>query len=435
MRIKSRLWFFGVLALLLPLIAACGAAVQSQPATTPEAMPTQEASAMSDATPVAEATPTPEATPTAMVTPTAAPLLDQADPPEFQIEQRQPGINTSGWKTDFSQRSVPYTEFISGGPPKDGIPSIDNPKFVSVVEADQWLADTEPVQMVDINGDARAFPLQILIWHEIVNDVIGDRPIAVTYCPLCNTALVFDATLPDGRSLDFGVSGKLRFSDLVMYDRQTESWWQQATGEAIVGELTGARLEFISSPIVSWAEFKTARPNGKVLSRDTGFSRSYGENPYTGYDSGQPWLFRGPEDDRLRATERVATVSLGNRDVAFPFSVLEQEPVVHYQAGDTDIVVFYQKGTASALDSGLIANGRDVGSTGVFIPEVNGQPLTFEMRDGQFQDRETSSTWNLLGEAVAGQLKGETVEPVVHGNHFWFSWAVFKPDTIIYRGN
>ena len=430
MRRKSKLRFFGVPALLLPLIVACSAAVQSQPATTPEAMPTPEVTA----TPAAEATPTPQATPPATVTPTTAPSLDQADPPEFQIELRQANINTSGWETDFSQRSVPYAEFISGGPPKDGIPSIDDPKFISVVEADQWLADTEPVQMVDIDGDARAYPLQILIWHEIVNDVIGDRPIAVTYCPLCNTALVFDATLPDGRSLDFGVSGKLRFSDLVMFDRQTESWWQQATGEAIVGELTGTSLEFIPSPILSWAEFKAARPDGKVLSRDTGFSRSYGENPYAGYDSGQPWLFRGPEDDRLRATERVATVSLGNQDVAFPFSVLEQEPVVHYQAGDTDIVVFHQKGTASALDSGLIAKGRDVGSTGVFIPEVNGQSRTFEMRDGQFRDRETGSTWNLLGEAVAGPSQGEKLEPVVHGNHFWFSWAVFQPDTIVYRG-
>ncbi|HZA25533.1 MAG TPA: DUF3179 domain-containing protein, partial [Dehalococcoidia bacterium] len=351
-----------------------------------------------------------------------------------QAELREAGINTSEWRTDFSQRIVPYSEFIFGGPPKDGIPSIDNPKFISVIEADQWLADPEPVQMVDINGDARAYPLQILMWHEIVNDIVADQPVAVTYCPLCNTALVFNATLPDGRVLDFGVTGMLRFSDLVMYDRQTESWWQQITGEAIVGELTGTRLEFIPSPIISWSEFKAARPDGRVLSRDTGFRRPYGENPYTGYDSGQPWLFSGSEDDRLQATERVATVSIGDVDLAFPFSILEQDPVVHYQAGKVEIVVFYRKGTVSALDSGLIAQGRDVGSTGVFIPKVNGQPLTFEMRDGQFQDRETGSRWNLLGEAVAGPLKGETLEPVVHGNHFWFSWAVFKPDTIVYRG-
>jgi hypothetical protein len=416
MRIKGRLWFLGAAALLLPLSVSCSAAVQSEPASTPVTMRV------------------PDATPATHATPMAAPPLDAEDPSDFQAELREAGINASDWRTDFSQRIVPYSEFISGGPPKDGIPSIDNPKFISVVEADQWLADPEPVQMVDIDDGARVYPLQILMWHEIVNDIVGDQPVAVTYCPLCNTGLVFNATLPDGRVLDFGVTGKLRFSDLVMYDRQTESWWQQITGEAIVGEMTGTRLEFIPSPIVSWSEFKVARPDGKVLSRDTGFRRPYGENPYTGYDSGQPWLFSGPEDDRLRATERVATVSIGDVDLAFPFSMLEQDPVVHYQAGNVEIVVFYRKGTASALDSGLIAQGRDVGSTGVFIPKVNGQPLTFEMRDGQFQDRETGSTWNPLGEAVAGPLKGETLEPVVHGNHFWFSWAVFKPDTIVYRG-
>ena len=422
MRIKGRLWFLAVAVLLLPLSAACSTAVQSNPASTPAAMRAPEATAAPDVTPAAH------------ITPMVALPLDTEAPPDFQAELREAGINTSDWRTDFSQRIVPYSEFISGGPPKDGIPSIDNPKFISVIEADQWLADPEPVQMVNINGDARAYPLQILMWHEIVNDIVADRPVTVTYCPLCNTALVFNATLPDGRVLDFGVTGMLRFSDLVMYDRQTESWWQQITGEAIVGELTGTRLEFIPSPIISWSEFKAAHADGKVLSRDTGFRRPYGENPYTGYDSGQPWLFSGPEDDRLQATERVATVSIGDVDLAFPFSILEQDPVVHYQAGKVEIVVFYRKGTVSALDSGLIAQGRDVGSTGVFIPKVNGQPLTFEMRDGQFQDRETGSRWNLLGEAVAGPLKGETLEPVVHGNHFWFSWAVFKPNTIVYRG-
>ncbi|MEE8465674.1 MAG: DUF3179 domain-containing protein, partial [Dehalococcoidia bacterium] len=216
---------------------------------------------------------------------------------EIDAELRKAGINTSGWATDFQIRSAPYSEFFSGGPSKDGIPAVDNPKFVSVDEAEEWLDDREPVQVVDINGDVRAYPLQILIWHEIVNDQVGGIPVAITFCPLCNTALVFNAALPDGRVLDFGVSGMLRFSDLVMYDRQTESWWQQATGEAIVGDLTGTMLEFIPSPIVSWADFKQAHPGRQVLSRDTGISRPYGRNPYTGYDTGRPFLFRGPEDD------------------------------------------------------------------------------------------------------------------------------------------
>ena len=329
---------------------------------------------------------------------------------------------------------MPYEDIFSGGPPKDGIPAIDNPKFVSVTDADGWLEDLEPVQVLELDGEVRAYPLQILIWHEIVNDIVKGKPFAVTYCPLCNTAIVFDATLADGRVLDFGTTGKLRFSDLVMYDRQTESWWQQITGEAIIGELVGTKLKFIPAPIVSWAEFKKANPNGKVFSRDTGYSRPYGRNPYTGYDTGSPFLYRGPQDDRLPATERVATVSVGDEAVAFPFSVLEKEPVVDYTIGGQDIVVFYKKGTASALDNNAIARGRDVGATGVFIPEVAARTLTFRLENGEIRDNETGSTWSLLGKAVGGPLEGERLEPVVHANNFWFSWAVFKPNTIIYRG-
>ena len=160
------------------------------------------------------------------------------------------------WKTDFSRHTVPLDEIVSGGPPKDGIPAIDHPMFVAVHEADRWLGQREPVVVVRLGDETKAYPLQILIWHEIVNDVVGATPVAVTYCPLCNTALAFDRRL-DGRVLDFGTTGRLRYSDLVMYDRQTESWWQQATGEAIVGSLAGAELTFIPAPLVSW---KTVKP-------------------------------------------------------------------------------------------------------------------------------------------------------------------------------
>ena len=422
MRNSGKLWRLATVATGLLLVgAACQSATQSEPPSVPGQLTTAVTPQPSLEEPGSAGgetiLPTPE------------------DSAEIAAELRSAGISTSGWKTDFTRRSVPYSEIMSGGPSKDGIPAIDHPKFVSVEEAAAWLDDREPVQVVDISGKARAYPIQILIWHEIVNDVVGGTPVTVTFCPLCNTALVFQATLPDGRQLDFGTTGKLRFSDLVMYDRQTESWWQQLTGEAIIGELTGTRLEFIPSPVVSWSEFKQAHPEGRVLSRDTGFSRSYGRNPYSGYDSGQPFLYRGPEDDRLRATERVATVTIGATDVAFPFSVLQTNPVVHYVVDDSEIVIFYKQGTASALDRSDISEGRDVGATGVYIPEVNNQLLTFQADGDHFIDRETGSTWNLLGQAISGTLEGERLEPVVHGNHFWFAWAAFKPNTIIYKGN
>jgi hypothetical protein len=221
--------------------------------------------------------------------PDAGPGLGEASPP--------PGLR-AGWKTDFSKRSVSEQEFMSGGPGKDGIPAVDDPKFVAVEDAD-FLEDREPVIELVVEDDARAYPIQILIWHEIVNDVVGGVPVAVTFCPLCNAAIAFDRRL-DRQTLDFGTTGNLRSSDLVMYDRQTESWWQQFGGEALVGRLTGASLEQLPSRIVSWADFRREHAGGRVLSRDTGFARPYGENPYVGYDSRQ--LADLPDEERRRRT-------------------------------------------------------------------------------------------------------------------------------------
>ena len=169
--------------------------------------------------------------------------------------QQDAPFSTDGWKTDFSKRSVPLEEILSGGPPKDGIPPIDDPKFVSVGDADDWMGDREPIVVFEHQGLVRGYPWQILMWHEIANDVVNGQPVTITYCPLCNTAIAFDRRLGD-RVLDFGTTGRLRHSDLVMYDRQTESWWQQAVGEAIVGELTGKKLQFLLAPTISWRDFK-----------------------------------------------------------------------------------------------------------------------------------------------------------------------------------
>jgi hypothetical protein len=192
--------------------------------------------------------------------------------PDRRVEERAPqqlGFSTSGWKTDFARHSVPLREFISGGPGRDGIPPIDKPRFVSVAAAARFLDDGEPVLAVEIGGRARAYPQQILIWHEIVNDTLGGRPIAVSYCPLCNSSVVFDRRAA-GRTLTFGTTGNLRNSDLVMWDRQTQSWWQQLTGEGVVGELTGTRLTVLESQTLSFADFRARHPEGEVLSRDTG---------------------------------------------------------------------------------------------------------------------------------------------------------------------
>ena len=415
-------------------------AVRQAPATS---TPSPDAALTPTPTPARVAPAAPDAgagqvhPPTAAINEPTVPGVSSlvAPDPNFQEELRKARINTRGWNTDFSRHSVPFNEILSGGPPRDGIPPLDNPKFTTLEEGDNFLGALEPVIAFELNGDARAYPLQILTWHEIVNDVVGGVPVAVTFCPLCNSAIVFDSTL-DGVVHRFGTSGKLRHSDLVMWDRQTESWWQQLTGEAIVGELAGKRLTFLPASIVSWEDFKSANPGGQVLSRDTGFQRPYGENPYVGYDrvDNPPFLFSGDLDGRLLPKERVVTATIGDEDAAFPFSVLAEERAVNYNVGGRDVAVFFKPGTLSALDDLLIGDSDDIGAAGLFNAKLDGRTLTFRFDGSNIVDNETGSTWNILGEATEGILAGQKLEPIVHTNTFWFAVSAFKPDTKIYQG-
>lgn len=339
--------------------------------------------------------------------------------------------------TDFTKRTVDLTEIVSGGPPPDGIPAIRDPQFIDFAAANEWLEDLEPVISLEIDGDARAYPLQILTWHEIVDDTVGGRPVIVTFCPLCNTALTFDRTV-DGAVLSFTTSGLLRRSDLIMIDFETGSLWQQITGEAIVGENAGTRLEFISSPIVSYAAFKETFPDGRVLSRDTGFVRRYGVNPYAGYDTiGSSTIFRVNEfdDGRLDAKERVLTVEIDGDAVAFPFSELTEHVVLETDVAGQVVVAFWQPGTLSPLDESFIIGSANVGAAAAYSPIVDGERLTFEARGQEIVDTQTGSVWNVLGLAVSGPMEGTMLEPVLSANHFWFSWSVFQPETLVIRGS
>jgi hypothetical protein len=267
-------------------------------------------------------------------------------------------------RTDFSKHAIDCREIKSGGPPKDGIPPIDAPKFERLVrQGDGWaadIADVEPVIALSIDGDARAYPLRILVWHEIVNDTVGGVPVAVTYCPLCNTSLVFRREL-EGRTFDFGTTGKLRNSDLVMYDRQTESWWQQFTGEAIVGELTGKALRLVPSRLESFARFRERYPNGQVLVPANTGLRPYGSTPYGGYDTiGRlPFLYEGGMPDGIDAMERVIAVEVSpGKHEAWALDLLRAKREIV----SGDLVLKWEPGQASALDAREIASGRDVGN-------------------------------------------------------------------------
>ena len=358
-------------------------------------------------------------------------------PADRSPSTRELRVSTEGWKTDFSRSSVPLGEFQSGGPPRDGIPPIDEPTPVLIAAADEWLDAREPVLVAEVGGRARAYPVQILVWHEIVNDRLGGRPIAVTYCPLCNSSLVFDRDVAGVGLLRFGTTGNLRHSDLVMWDDRSESWWQQLTGEAVVGELTGTRLEVLPSQTLSWADFKARHPDGDVLSRETGHDRDYGRNPYEGYDDpdSQPFLLAQEADRRLPPKERVVALKQKDGAVVVPFSRLARNPVSEIESDGRPVVVFYKRGVVSPLDNEAIARSRDVGTAGTFDPRLDGRALSFQPAgNGRFRDRQTGSTWDVTGRAVAGALAGSRLRPVVSDQQFWFALAAFLPDATIVGG-
>ena len=284
-------------------------------------------------------------------------LRDASDcrPPTYLTYQFQ--------KTDFSKCTIALSHIISGGPGKDGIPSIDQPEFASVDQVN--MEDQEPIISLAHNGIAKAYPLSILIWHEIVNDEIAGKPISVTYCPLCNTSIVF-SRLYQGRLLDFGTTGSLRFSDLVMYDRQTESFWQQYDGAAIAGELAGAQLEILPSRLEDFGAFKQRHPTGLVLAIPTNFIRQYGTNPYRGYDSSLFPIFNiGDLPDGIKPLERVVVFE----DTAIALPYLQKKKQIRHG----EYHISWRAGQASALDTRQISQGRDVGTVSVQRQEDHGQ--------------------------------------------------------------
>jgi hypothetical protein len=331
---------------------------------------------------------------------------------------------------DFPDPLIELEHLVAGGPPPDGIPAIDDPQFEPASDVD-WLGDDDPVLALTIAEETRAYPLQVMTWHEIVNDTVGGVPVAVTYCPLCNSGVAFERQVGE-RLLTFGTSGMLYIDNLVMYDRQTESLWPQLTGQASVGELTGTQLKAVPMGAVGWDQFRSAHPESLVLTRDTGFDRDYGRNPYAGYDTPDGDLLVEPpggRDPRLPVKERVVGIRVGDDSLAVPRDRLAQTGVLSLTVGDRPLVVWHRAGQRSALDDQQITEGREIGTIGVFRAELAGRQLTFTPTEGGFRDEETGSTWNVLGEAVDGPMQGRQLRAQTHLDTFWFAWVAFLPDT------
>ena len=317
---------------------------------------------------------------------------------------------------------VPLDQIVSGGPPPDGIPSIDNPKFILIQEADDLLEDSELVLGININGDIRAYPLQILVWHEIVNDKVGGVPVTVTYCPLCFTNQVFNRTIENGQILDFGTSGKLYNSNLVMYDRTTKSLWSQAMSQAIVGKFAGIKLERIPFDVGYWKEWKQLYPDSKVLSTDTGSTRAYGADPYGDYYTNGDVLFPvSNSDDRLGLKEIIVGFENSGQYKAYRLQEIENKKVINDQVNGKPIALL-------SLHSFMVR---------AYDPEVDEQVLkfSFNAKDQNFIDTKTGSIWNFEGKAISGQMKGKQLMRIPFDEGFWFEWVAFHPKTELYQNN
>jgi hypothetical protein len=316
---------------------------------------------------------------------------------------------------------VPLDQIVSGGPPPDGISSIDNPKFISVQGAEEFLEDSDLIVGLNIKRDIRAYPLQILVWHEIVNDKVGETQVAVTYCPLCFTNQVFNRTMNNGQILEFGTSGKLYNSNLVMYDRTSKSLWSQAMSQAIVGKHTGVKLERIPFDIAYWKDWKQLYPDSKVLSRDTGSSRPYGVDPYGDYYTNSEVLFPiAKHDDRLGLKEIVIGFENNGQYKAYRLKDVEKMKIINDQVNAKPIALF-------SLSPFM---------TRAYNPILEGQTtLQFEYnaKNNTFVDKQTSSQWNFDGKAIDGKMKGRQLIRSPFDQGFWFEWIAFHPTTELYN--
>ena len=336
-------------------------------------------------------------------TPVTSSVID-FEPTELQI------METNGVK-----HSIPLDKIKGGGPPKDGIPSIDDPKFAEISDS-RFMSDSDTVIGLEINGEVKAYPIFILVWHEIVNDNVGGVPVSVTYCPLCYTNQVFERII-DGQEVEFGTSGKLYNSNLLMYDRYTESYWSQALGIAVKGELTGYQLNLIPFDVITWGDWKKLYPETVVLTTDTGYIRSYATDPYGNYYTEPRIMFPVEHnDDRLHPKEITIGFNIDDIYKAYKQNDIESEIIINDSIGNTPVM----------LASLFSENSR------AFVRIVDDNVLDFNFDDGKIFDSQTKSEWNYDGLSISGDYQGKQLERLPIEPGFWFEWVAFHPQTLVY---
>ena len=360
-----------------------------------------------------------------------SPLVRDLTPGEMARMLGEASIPPDAWRTDFSRVTADLSDavLVAGG--RGPISVITEPRYETIEQADGWVSGNEPVLAAFAGGQARAYPLRLLIWHEAVNDWLGGSPLLVTYCPRCNSAAVFERSAGT-LTPKFGAASVLRSENRILFDEGTESWWQQASGESIAGEFAGLRLRPAESALISWDDFKHTYPEGTILSQSSGFDLDYEFNPYFNVDFSQPPPSTGETDPRLPPRARVLGLLSDSGALAFPFSAFDLSPAANVTVGGTPVAVFWQRGTSSPLSSANVAQGRDVGAAVAFDARLEERRLTFRAERGAFLDEQTGSTWSITGEALNGPLAGSRLNVFPHVNSFWSCWSAFRPGTTVY---
>ena len=347
---------------------------------------------------------------------------------------RDPPLTSNDSQTNYQMREVPLGEFVVAPYGREVLHEMIQPIFTPVRQVSPGaMPATAPVIALVVGDDQRAYPLHILSHYAVVNDRVGALPVAITYCPMCNSAVVYDRRVQDSE-LTFSVSGTIRNSGFVLWDDMTQSWWQQFTGRAVVGYYTGTNLRVIPTQVISYEKFARHYPNGQVLTGDAASpAQSYDNTLWQQYETRRlPRYFSGQADRRLPAMERVLSTTLGGISVAYPYSVMREQRVINHQISGEPVMAMWMPGASSVLDERSIAGSMDVGMAALYSRRLDGQILVFYREGGQFFDYETGSQWNIFGEATAGTLSGKRLQPVIARSNFWFAWSTAYPDTQVY---
>jgi hypothetical protein len=317
---------------------------------------------------------------------------------------------------------ISYTDLNNRKPkiipdvPKDAIPPLFYPEYIEPDKA-KWIRPDDLILGIEYNGESRAYPLLILNWHEIVNDNVGGKNFLITYCPLCASGIVFDREI-DGQIYSFGNTGSLYESAMVMYDRETESYWWQVGGAAIEGPLEGQKLEMLPSVISEWDEWLNLHPETLILSRNTGYERDYDADNYRSYnlpDSPPSWPI-SKLNDRLPPKTMITGISINNESKAYPILSLG-DTVFTDNVGENRVLIISKPSTSYLA---------------IFYSQIEDVELHFKIQNGVLRDEETESIWNSAGISVEGRLSGFKLKQIPSSTEFWFAWAIAQPNTEIY---